>query len=98
MIYSEQYNWKDAAKEVFQDSLIAESFISLADSWIGSRGQPFKNYENDKLAHINAYLNKHRNGEYITELSSKRPTRHSYGGFVLAKHVLQSMSWESTIC
>ena len=72
MIYNEQYNWKDAAKEVFKDSLIAESFITLADSWTGSRGQPFKNYENDKLAHINAYLNKHRNGEYITELSPKK--------------------------
>ena len=69
MSYKKKNNWKDNAKEVFQDHLIAESFIALADSWTGSRGQPFKHNEIDKLDHINAYLKKQKTGEYITEMS-----------------------------
>ncbi len=64
-----QSDWKELAKRVFQDQTVAESFISLADSWTGSREKTFSNHENDKLAHISAYLNKQKNGEYITEVS-----------------------------
>jgi hypothetical protein len=64
-----QSDWKELAKGVFQDQSVAESFIALADSWTGSREKTFSNHENDKLAHISAYLNKQKNGEYITEVS-----------------------------
>ena len=52
-----------------------------------SRGKLFTNHEQEKLEHINNYLNKQNNGEYITELSPKKGEIITQEGFVLAKHI-----------
>ena len=72
MYNKKQSDWRDFAKETFEDKSVAESFIALADLWTGSRGKLFTNHEQEKLEHINNYLNKQNNGEYITELSPKK--------------------------
>lgn len=69
-----QTDWKSVTNQVFEDQLIAKTFIALADTWSGSRDIKFQDFEKEKLAHIYSYLRRHKHGEYVTEMS-KQPSK-----------------------